>query len=66
MNTLLAMLMGSTAGWVLGSVVKHPKIGAGVGALAGYIYASPNAAPAAFPGGSGKLQVPEVTITGGP
>lgn len=44
----LSTLTGAGVGWLLGSIVGHPNIGAALGAVGGYVYGS-SAAGAAPP-----------------
>jgi hypothetical protein len=59
-------LVGLVLGYVGGGIVDHPKIGAVIGAAAGYVYGGGQLPQ--LPNGQtpGVLNVPTTTITPGP
>jgi hypothetical protein len=63
-------IIGTVIGYVGGGIIGHPKLGALVGAGAGYYYGggtipNPLAALSGGSSGSGTLQVPNTTVTSG-
>ncbi len=58
-------LIGLVIGYVGGGIIDHPKLGALVGAAAGYVYGGGQLPQ--LPSGQtpGTLNVPETTVTGG-
>jgi len=62
----LSTLTGAGVGWLLGSIVGHPNIGAALGAVGGYVYGAQPAAAAAAPTTAPALTAPVATTPPGP
>ena len=64
MNTWISTIIGTVLGYVAGGIVDHPKIGAAIGGVSGYVLGGGQMPK--LPAGSDILQVPTTTITPGP